>query len=317
MDPFTVALAVFGVSKLTGSSTKKSVRNALLAAGGTQIAGMAGLKGFQAFGQTGNLIGGDLVKRGLPAPDTFLSQLKATTAGQGISNLIGRAPMSKEDLAGLSPEQLKATKLTNEELLKGSGFKSLSTPAKFGVGTAGLSLLAGLGEDEEPVRTPGMSDEDYAKALEEARTKVSGLTTRANVAPQVTTSPYNYGSGSLYTFNKGGIVSLMPKYSTGGINYLPSKITHDENDFNNYVRAKGYVEDGSGNGDKDEDTILAQLADGEFVSRSDAVLGAGILEGASPKNYKEMRKKGAVYFYNQQAQLKRVFDLLDASEKVN
>jgi hypothetical protein len=29
--------------------------------------------------------------------------------------------------------------------------------------------------------------------------------------------------------------------------------------------------DGSGTGEKDTDTILAQLADGEFVSRTDAV----------------------------------------------
>ena len=36
-------------------------------------------------------------------------------------------------------------------------------------------------------------------------------------------------------------------------------------------------------GDKDEDTMLAQLADGEFVSRADAVLGAGILSGATQK----------------------------------
>jgi hypothetical protein len=85
----------------------------------------------------------------------------------------------------------------------------------------------------------------------------------------------------------------------------------------NYVRAAGYVEDGSGNGNKDEDTILAQLADGEFVSRADAILGAGIMEGASPSSMKDMRKKGAAFFYDQQAKFKRVYDLLDASRKDN
>jgi hypothetical protein len=98
---------------------------------------------------------------------------------------------------------------------------------------------------------------------------------------------------------------------------MPSKITHDENDVYNYTRASGYVEDGSGTGDKDTDTILAQLADGEFVSRSDAVLGAGIMAGASPNNMREMRKLGASYFYDQQAKFKRIFDLLDASRKTN
>ena len=70
------------------------------------------------------------------------------------------------------------------------------------------------------------------------------------------------------------------------------------------------MEDGSGNGDKDEDTMLAQLADGEFVSRADAVLGAGILEGADPTDFKQMRRVGAKYFYKQQDQLKRVYDLV-------
>ena len=77
------------------------------------------------------------------------------------------------------------------------------------------------------------------------------------------------------------------------------------------------MEDRTGSGDKDEDTILAQLADGEFVSRTDAVLGAGILAGASPSNMKDMRQKGAAYFYEQQARFKRIFDLLDASRKVD
>jgi hypothetical protein len=79
------------------------------------------------------------------------------------------------------------------------------------------------------------------------------------------------------------------------------------------MRAQGYVEDGSGNGDKDEDTMLAQLADGEFVTRADGVLGAGIIAGANPKSMKDMREKGAQYFYEQQKRFKRIFDLLEGS----
>ena len=41
--------------------------------------------------------------------------------------------------------------------------------------------------------------------------------------------------------------------------------------------------------------MLAQLADGEFVSRADAVLGAGILSGANPKNFKVMRKRCRIF----------------------
>ena len=107
----------------------------------------------------------------------------------------------------------------------------------------------------------------------------------------------------------GGLAEIR-KFNEGGINYLPSKLEHDEDDANNYVRAQGYVEDGSGAGDKDEDTMLAQLADGEFVTRADGVLGAGIIAGANPNSMKDMREKGAKYFYEQQARYKRVFDLL-------
>ena len=107
----------------------------------------------------------------------------------------------------------------------------------------------------------------------------------------------------------GGIAQIK-KFNEGGVNYLPSKVSHDENDANNYVRASGYVEDGAGVGDKDEDTMLAQLADGEFVTRADGVLGAGIIAGANPNSMKDMREKGAQYFYEQQKRYKRVFDLL-------
>ena len=119
--------------------------------------------------------------------------------------------------------------------------------------------------------------------------------------------PYSLAKTRLRT---GGLAEIK-KFNEGGINYLPSKVSHDENDSNNYVRAQGYVEDGSGNGDKDEDTMLAQLADGEFVTRADGVLGAGIIAGANPNSMKDMREKGAKYFYEQQKRFKRIFDLIE------
>lgn len=131
-------------------------------------------------------------------------------------------------------------------------------------------------------------------------------------------SPEEAGSGNkrmgpysvnVQKFNTGGLSSIQ-KFNEGGVNYLPSKVSHDENDSNNYVRASGYVEDGEGVGDKDEDTMLAQLADGEFVTRADGVLGAGIIAGGNPNSMKDMREKGAQYFYEQQKRYKRVFDLL-------
>jgi hypothetical protein len=113
---------------------------------------------------------------------------------------------------------------------------------------------------------------------------------------------------------QGGLAQFS-HFRDGGVNYLPSKIATDENNPNNYVRANGYVADSMQAGNKDEDTMLAQLADGEFVTRTDGVLGAGILAGADPTNENEMKKLGADFFYEQQKRFKRIFDLLDASRK--
>jgi hypothetical protein len=114
---------------------------------------------------------------------------------------------------------------------------------------------------------------------------------------------------------EGGIANVA-KFNTGG-QALPSKFSHDEKDYNNYVRAHGFVEDGAGMGNDNEDTMLAQLADGEFVSRSAAVRGAGIIAGASISDKEDQRKKGAEFFYEQQKRFKRIMDILDASRKDN
>jgi len=129
-------------------------------------------------------------------------------------------------------------------------------------------------------------------------------------AGEGTFGPYGY---AMKTMNTGGLVEVA-KFNEGG---MPVKSTHDENDINNYKRANGYVADHTDGANKDEDTILAQLADGEFVTRTDGILGAGILMGASPDNEKDMRKKGAEFFYDQQKKMKRLYDLFNGKKTVN
>jgi len=195
-------------------------------------------------------------------------------------------------------------------------------PLKIGLGLGALSYFGGA-YDQQPqdIYTP-----TYNLAVAELQKQRGGFKyidpvtgdektfdqpyiPEAGRTPQYTMGPYELQRS---TFNEGGLAEIK-KFNEGGINYLPSKVTHDENDSNNYMRAQGYVEDGSGNGDKDEDTMLAQLADGEFVTRADGVLGAGIIAGANPKSMKDMREKGAQYFYEQQKRFKRIFDLLEGS----
>ncbi|MAL10352.1 MAG: hypothetical protein CMF74_11880, partial [Maricaulis sp.] len=195
----------------------------------------------------------------------------------------------------------------------------LSDPSKqfsVGVGIGGsyaLDKMQPTGRKIDPNNPYNLSPEQRQAMLTTEKGKLSGLTQRFDyaAAPQEQVNPYDFDS-MLYA-KEGAFVEGIAQYATGGVNYLPSKLENDEKDVNNYVRARGYVEDGSGIGDKDEDTMLAQLADGEFVSRADAILGAGIMAGANPEDFKDMRKKGAAFFYNQQDQFKRVFDLVNGN----
>ena len=50
MDPFTIALATFGVQKLRGKSTKRALRDAAIVGGGSYALGAAGVR-MQTFGQ--------------------------------------------------------------------------------------------------------------------------------------------------------------------------------------------------------------------------------------------------------------------------
>jgi hypothetical protein len=296
MDPFTVALATFGVQKLRGKSTKRALRDAAIFAGGTQLAGMAGVGSNmgafapQAFGSVGNTV-------------TFGD----TMIGGGLQSLVGKPGVAEKEVIKDS-----TGKVIQEAApaVKGSGFRGMGTFGK--IATAGSLLPLLMGDEEE--EDPPFTEEDYKKAYADQSAKLEGAFVPTK-DPRPTRAE-TYGSNMFYA-NQGGLANMVSKFNKGGVNYLPSKSDHDENDYNNYVRAEGYVEDGAGNGDKDEDTMLAQLADGEFVSRADAVLGAGILSGGDPKSYKSMRKAGADFFYGQQKQFKRIYDLVNASKKDN
>ena len=193
--------------------------------------------------------------------------------------------------------------------------KALGTAGAIGGGVGAGTLFSAMGAPKPaPVDMSGQQFVTDFKgvapqAYDQATQNLQGITQRATYAPDpAQQSVYDFEQNPMYTAKEGGLAEIK-RFREGGVNFLPSKTDHDEKDFNNYVRATGYVEDGSGNGDKDEDTMLAQLADGEFVSRADAVLGAGIMEGANPDDFKEMRRMGAKFFYKQQDQLKRVYDI--------
>ena len=214
--------------------------------------------------------------------------------------------------AGLGTKAV-AAKGTIAGALGGSEIAAAAT----GIGGATLGTMAMQGQPKQALANEnmnvgfkGVDPVQYAQATE----NLQGITIRASYADAPSTdmvqqpSVYDFTNQEMYTAKEGGLAEIK-RYKEGGVNYLPSKLDHNEKDYNNYVRAKGYVEDATDIANKDEDTLLAQLADGEFVSRADAILGAGIMEGASPEDFKEMRRLGAKFFYKQQDQLKRIYDI--------
>lgn len=360
MHPALIAaMATFGVQKLRGKSTSRSLRDAIMAAGFTYGVGEIGA-GIEALGsgQAGAAISATgagstaATAEGLSGGISSLGTQFGVGGGTPSQFLLGTSPEAlslssaasgvPQGAAGIAqsfaPQPLTGIAAGTRDLLSGTEvgtniseaykagmekFDALNPMTKFAIKYAAAPVATALLTPEEIPE--GMSREEFLKLdsetrtrlLAEARQGVKGLGEKAQPL-RTQSDPYNYQRGNpLYTpFNQGGIVSALPRYAQGGVNYLPSKVTHDENDVHNYVRATGYVEDGSGTGDKDEDTILAQLADGEFVSRADAVLGAGIMAGASPASMKDMRAKGASYFYEQQARFKRIFDLINANRPI-
>jgi len=317
------ALTGFAISKLTGASTKKALQSALLGAavgGITQgftadaaakqlstdaITGVSGAER-AALGLSESKIAGastsgggimDAIKKGFGSTSQFLGQkipgLGDTTVGQGALYGIGGGLLYKSFLDSANAPKKSLFYGANVNYANPAIYSQVGPP-KFKVGQyddQGNMTAAAIPGSENYVPPEAV----YASG-------------------QVPGMPYQVAE-QMVRAKEGGLATLkgIKKYNMGG-QVLPSKVTHDENDINNYVRANGHVLDNTGNGDKDEDTVLAQLADGEFVTRTDGVLGAGIIAGASPNNMKQMREKGAKYFYEQQARFKRVFDLLQQSK---
>jgi hypothetical protein len=303
MDPFTLALATFGVQKLRGKSTKRALRDAAIVGTGSYALGAAGVGGSTFTGAPFSGIQ-SAFGMGQQTGSTFAQQ-RAFSDIPSYAMRGGGADLATVRAAPTTMAPIKPEKKGLSALLQKA--KDTSPGTKISLAAAALPLLGG---DEEPVEPP-FDEGDYRRAYAEQSAKLQGaFVPTENARPSMSET---FGSNMFYA-NEGGLANMVSKFNQGGVNYLPSKLDHDENDVNNYVRAEGYVEDGAGNGDKDEDTMLAQLADGEFVSRADAVLGAGILSGADPKSYKSMRKAGADFFYDQQKKLKRIYDLVDANK---
>ena len=319
-----MALATFGVQKLRGKSTKRSFRDALMIGGLGQLGGMTAAgqnAGLTAFGSGANQI----------------SSLGQTGAIRGLESLFPQFASQAPAAANVAPMAAgnagAATTAANTAAAPtgiGSFIDKLmpkTTAGKIAAASFALPLLtADDGPDKMYLPIPnqnytkyanygfggtptGFQTRDYATGIDSPLVQPGEFRTPEEVLGDEPTQSFK-----AVEMNTGGLASIA-KFNEGGMGQvLPSKMTHDENDANNYDRANGFVMDGTGHGKDHEDTMLAQLADGEFVSRSHAVLGAGIIAGASPSDKSDQRKKGAKFFYDQQKQFKRIFDLINANK---
>jgi hypothetical protein len=197
---------------------------------------------------------------------------------------------------------------------KEKGITGLGTGADLGLGFAATSLLGSMGKKEQTKKPEEKPNYNYPTVKDivtnfSVKDPVTGQTSRLVIGE--TPEERFQKTGYVTRYKEGGIA----QFNTGNlVNMLPSKTASDEKDPNSYKRASNFVIDETGNGSEDEDTMLAQLADGEFVTTAKAVLGAGIFAGGNPSDKKSMRDKGAKFFYEQQARFKRVYEMLEKAQ---
>jgi hypothetical protein len=310
-NPLAIALALYG-----GYKGYK--------AGKERGGGLGGIIG-GALGAAGGYYGGQYAGQRLGIPDVgAVTSAKAMSPATQAANIasLGADPGTAAGLVG--------TEGAKQNMLQRalSGFRGMSTGQQAATlgGIAGLGAYASGAYKPEPYQRAQFTyNVAYPELYRSRQFFVQDPTTGQTVEqPKLDYIPEEnqkfvgqerfgpYGM-ALKTMNTGGLVEVA-KFSEGG---MPVKTTHDENDPNNYKRTNGYVADHTDGANKDEDTILAQLADGEFVTRTDGILGAGILMGASPNDEKAMRKKGAEFFYDQQKKMKRLYDLFNSKKTVN
>lgn len=338
----------FGVNKAMGMSTGKALGlagvQAFTGPAGSGGGGIGGLVGAATQGgaqitaaNLGTIAGKDLLMEGgktlLSAQldkrygiNPMLTYGGATALQGGIGGLGEGGPGFIKGAQGaftnpVTGKPLMTPSVPGKEtasvlgLGKESGITGLGTGADIGLGIAGTSLLSGMGEEDEPKKTEEKVNENYPNVKDivtnfNIKDPVTGQTSKLAIGetPEERFMKTGYKSrfkdGGLAKFNKGALVSM-----------LPGKSVSDEKDPSIYKRAYNFVTDETGNGDMEEDTMLAQLADGEFVTTAKAVLGAGIFQGAKPSDMSAMRDKGAKFFYEQQARFKRIYEMLEEAKE--
>jgi len=164
---------------------------------------------------------------------------------------------------------------TGDDKSPGFGMQALAS-----LGPGILSYMAAK-EDAKKSNVPDASE--YMSSID---TMYGGQTARPPEGRRIQNlTPTFAAQGGIMDLEMSDTVSYpVTGYATGG-----------------YPRMTGSI---NGPGTKTSDSIPAKLSDGEFVQKTDAVNGAGIMMGAN--NAEEARKKGADFMYALQDKLSRM-----------
>jgi hypothetical protein len=291
-----------GKTLVSGMAAKKYGLGGGIAAYG----GLSGLQGAAGYG-----VGGE----GITGGEGFKSAFMGVPENQLIAPPMKPEGLGTTTTGAVTKATEEAAKQKAAGAAKSSGLFGLGTGGTLALGAAAVPLLDTLGggdDKEKPMSEKVNLNYPTVKDIV-TRFKIRDYGTGQDKQLDIGETPEErLGSNYVSRYKEGGIA----QFNAGAlVNRLPSKTQYDETDYSIYKRAANFVTDESGNGDEDEDTMLAQLADGEFVTTAKAVLGAGIIAGANPSDKNSMRNKGAKFFYEQQARFKRVYKLLNEAKK--
>jgi hypothetical protein len=278
MGAFAAPFATGIASLLTGNKPK----DALLSAGGAYLSGVGNPQGSPLS---------SLLNFGQKGPTTVTPGKTSFFDRGNLSSILNNKNKPKGSFLMDLGSKLFEQRGTEENPRPSFGMQALSTGIP-----AYLSYLAAK-QDAEKANVPGM--DEYMSATDKL---YGGQFERPPEARRIQNLTPTYAAA-------GGMMGREPVNGLKSIEQPPiqySAMTGQgvmgmAKGGDVYPRKTGAI---SGPGTKTSDSIPAMLSDGEFVQRTDAVNGAGVMMGA--KNAQEAREKGADFMYALQDKLAKM-----------
>ena len=176
MDPFTLAIATFGVQKLRGKSTRRALRDAAIVGGGSYAVGASGILGQGSTFGTGAPLSGIqslFGQKAAMAPKGNLGPSFLNKANLPAGTVIGTDKCGNEiisrggELSGLNVKESGEVSKGIANLLEKVKEKPIQSAL------VGFPSVLPLFAADEEVKPP-FSEEDYEKEYQEQAKKLAG-----------------------------------------------------------------------------------------------------------------------------------------------